>query len=271
MNEAVKTNINGQVLEVVLDRPKANAIDAPTSREMGRVFAEFRDDDALRVAIITGGGAKFFCAGWDLKAAAAGEDVVSDFGVGGFGGLQELPNLNKPVIAAVNGIACGGGFELMISADIIIAAEHCSFALPEINAGTLADAATLKLPKRVPYHVAMELLLTGRWMDVVEAKHWGLVNEIVSAENLLARAREVAELLAAGPPLVFSAIKETVRVAQNLDFQAGMDRLNHVDGGVDGREIGGEIASVKKLYNSEDMHEGALAFAQKRKPVWKGR
>jgi crotonobetainyl-CoA hydratase len=260
MSDAVKTIVNGSVLEVTLDRPKANAIDGPTSQDLGRVFADFRDNPDLRVAIITGGGEKFFCAGWDLKAAAEGEGATTDFGVGGFGGLQELPDLNKPVIAAVNGIACGGGFELMISADIIIAAEHASFALPEINAGTLADAATLKLPKRVPHHVAMELLLTGRWMDTGEAAKWGLVNEIVSAESLMERAREVAGLLAEGPPLVFSAIKETVRAAQNMDFQAGIDMLN-----------GQQLPTVKKLYNSEDMHEGAVAFAEKRKPVWKGK
>ena len=260
MSDAVKTRVNGSVLEVTLDRPKANAIDGPTSQELGRVFADFRDNPDLRVAIITGGGEKFFCAGWDLKAAAEGEGATTDFGVGGFGGLQELPDLNKPVIAAVNGIACGGGFELMISADIIIAAEHASFALPEINAGTLADAATLKLPKRVPHHVAMELLLTGRWMDTGEAAKWGLVNEIVSAESLMERAREVAGLLAEGPPLVFSAIKETVRAAQNMDFQAGIDMLN-----------GQQLPTVKKLYNSEDMHEGALSFAEKRKPVKKGK
>ena len=173
----VKTERRGAVLEVTLDRPKANAIDAPTSRIMGDIFAEFRDDPELRVALITGAGEKFFCPGWDLKAAAEGEAPDSDYGVGGFGGLQELPNLNKPVVAAVNGIACGGGFEWMISADIIIAAEHASFALPEINSGTLADAATIKLPKRIPYHVAMEMLLTGRWFDTAEAKHWGLINE----------------------------------------------------------------------------------------------
>jgi len=260
MSEAVKTKVQGAVLEVMLDRPKANAIDSPTSQEMGRVFAEFRDNPALRVAIITGAGEKFFCAGWDLKAAAEGEDATTDFGVGGFGGLQELPDLNKPVIAAVNGIACGGGFELMISADIIVAAEHATFALPEINAGTLADAATIKLPKRVPYHVALEMLLTGRWMDTEEAQKWGLVNEVVAAENLMDRTREVAQLLAQGPPLVFAAIKETVRATQCMTFQDSIDMLNAQ-----------KLETVRKLYNSEDMHEGALAFAEKRDPVWKGK
>src|SRR5262249_58742926 len=119
---------------------------------MGEVFAGFRDDPALRVAIITGGGEKFFCAGWDLKAAASGEIPDSDYGVGGFAGIQELPNLNKPIIAAVNGMAVGGGFEWAMSADMIIAAEQARFALPEIKARTLAHAATLKLPPRIPYH-----------------------------------------------------------------------------------------------------------------------
>jgi crotonobetainyl-CoA hydratase len=132
--------------------------------------------------------------------------VDGDYGIGGFGGLQQLEGLNKPVIAAVNGIACGGGLELMISADIILAAEHASFALPEIRSGTVADAASCKLPKRMPYHVAMELLLTGRWFDAAEAKHWGLVTVVLPAERLRARAWEVARLIAAGPPLVYAAI-----------------------------------------------------------------
>jgi len=259
-SEPVKTAINGSVLEVVLDRPKANAIDAPTSRRMGEIFARFRDDPELRVAIITGGGEKFFCAGWDLKAAADTEGATSDFGVGGFGGLQELPNLNKPVIAAVNGIACGGGLELALSADVIIASDTSSYALPEINAGTLADAATIKLPRRIPYHIAMELLLTGRWMDAAEAHHRGLINEVVPPDQLMVRARELAQLLSEGPPLVFAAIKEALRETETRSVQEAFDMLN-----------GQALPTVKTLYNSEDMHEGALAFKEKRKPVWKGR
>lgn len=164
---------------------------------MGDVFAEFRDDPELRVAIITGGGGeKFFCPpGWDLKAAADGDAVDGDYGVGGGfgGGLQELRGLNKPVIAAVNGIACGGGLELALSADMILAADHATFALPEIRSGTVADAASVKLPKRIPYHIAMELLLTGRWFDAKEAHGWGgLVNEVIAGDQLIDRAWELA-------------------------------------------------------------------------------
>ena len=223
--DAVKTVRNGRVLEVTLDRPKANAIDTITSRRMGEVFQEFRDDPDLSVAIVTGGGEKFFSAGWDLKAAAAGEAADSDWGVGGFGGVQELPDLNKPVIAAVNGMAVGGGFEVAISADLIIAADHARFALPEINVGILADAATVKLPRRIPYHVAMDLLLTGRWMAAEEALRWGLINEIVPAANLMTRAREIASLLADGPPLVFAAIKEVMRRTAHLPVQEAFDRV----------------------------------------------
>ena len=250
----------GKILEVTINRPKANAIDAPTSRIMGETFAKFRDDPELRVAILTGAGEKFFCPGWDLKAAAEGEAPDADYGVGGFGGLQELPGLNKPVIAAVNGIAFGGGFEIMISADIIIAADHATFALPEINSGTLADAATIKLPRRIPYHVAMELLFTGRRMDAHEARQWGIVNEIVTQPNLMIRAREVAAMLADGPPLVFAAIKEVVRETAHLPIQQAFDLVTRR-----------KLKSVDVLYLSEDQKEGARAFAEKRKPVWKGR
>ena len=140
MTDVITTRREGGVLEVTLDRPKANAIDLHTSRIMGETYREFRDDPELRVAIIQTAGDKFFCAGWDLKAAADGDAVDGDYGVGGFAGLQELRGLNKPVIAAVNGMAVGGGFELMLSADLIYASEHSSFALPEIKAMRPADA-----------------------------------------------------------------------------------------------------------------------------------
>jgi crotonobetainyl-CoA hydratase len=259
--ESIHIRRDGAIFELTLDRPKANAIGLDASRRMGRAFEAFRDDPRLRVAIVTAAGDRFFSAGWDLKEAASGglhPDV--DYGPGGFGGLQELPGLNKPVICAVNGMAVGGGFELALSCDLILASETARFSLPEIVAGTLADSATLRLPRRIPFHIAMDLLLTGRWMDAREAHRWGLVNEVLPPDRLMQRAREVARLLAGGPPLVFAAIKEVLRESETLSFAESMRRIGRL-----------EFPSVATLYRSEDQLEGARAFAEKRAPVWKGR
>jgi crotonobetainyl-CoA hydratase len=260
MSTSVHSDCRDGIFQITLDRPKANAIDADTSRQLGAAFAQFRDDHRARVAIITGGGDKFFCAGWDLVAAANGEPEDADYGVGGFGGLQELPRLNKPVIAAVNGKAVGGGFELALSADLIVAAEHARFALPEIKAGTLAESATLRLPKRVPYHFAMELLLLGRWMSAEEARARGLVGWVCPAHDLLMQARTLARTLADGAPLVLAAIKELVRESETLSFLEGMAAIR-----------ARRFPAVASLYTSADQREGALAFRDKRTPQWRGR
>lgn len=250
----------GSVLEVTLDRPKANAIDGPTCRAMSEIFVKFRDDPRYRVAILTGAGEKFFSAGWDLKEISDRGEPDNDFGEGGWGGLQELPGLNKPVIAAVNGMAVGGGFELALNADLIVAADHATFGLPEIRAGILADAATIKLRRRIPYHVAVDLLMTGRWMDAQEAKRWGLLRDVVPLPRLMETARELADLIAEGPPLLFPAIKEALRETEEMAVQEAFDALS-----------AGQLPAVATLYESEDMIEGARAFAEKRDPVWQGR
>ena len=256
----IKTSVSNHIIEVKLDRPKANAIDLETSRILGEIFTNFRDDPNLRVAIITGAGEKFFCPGWDLKAAADGDAVDGDYGVGGFGGLQELRGLNKPVIAAVNGICCGGGLEWALSADLILAADHATFALPEIRSGTVADAASIKLPKRIPYHIAMDMLFTGRWLSAEEAARWGLINHIYPAQDLMTEAHKLAELLASGPPLVYAAIKEVIREAEDMKFQEALNKITK-----------SQFESVERLYRSEDQIEGARAFSEKRNPKWKGR
>jgi crotonobetainyl-CoA hydratase len=258
MQDGVRATRDGAILEVTLDRPKANAIDLAASRRLNAIFTAFRDDPELRIAIITGTGEKFFSPGWDLKAAAAGEESDSDWGVGGFGGLNYPRNLDKPIIAAVNGIACGGGFELVLGTDIIVMEEHARFALPEINVAVLADAATIKLRRRIPYHVAVEFLMTGRWMDAAEAKHWGMANHVVPKGQSLTKAREIAKQLADGPPLLYPAIKQLLRHTEMVPEHEAF-------------ELHDSLSAVQKVVRSEDLKEGARAFTQKRKPVWKGK
>lgn len=247
------------VLEITLCKGKANVISSADSRALNEAWIAFRDDPRLRFAILTGRGEKFFCAGWDLKnVAETGEAADSDYGEGGFGGLNHPRNLFKPVIAAINGVACGGGLELMLGCDIVVAEEHATFALPEIGVGVVPDCGAIKLRRRVPYHVAVEFLMTGRWMDAAEARHWGLVNHVVPKGEGLARAREIAAGLAAGPPLLYPALKQ---VLQRTETVAEHEAFRVYDA----------CAAVEAVNRSEDLQEGARAFAEKRDPVWKGR
>ena len=251
-------NHRGPILEITLSKGKANVISAADSRELNGMWEAFRDNPEQRFAVLTGKGEKFFCAGWDLKnVAESGEASDSDYGSGGFGGLNYPRNFNKPVICAVNGIACGGGFEVMLGCDIIVAEEHATFALPEIKVGVLPDSGVVKLRRRIPYHVAVELMMTGRWMDAEEAKHWGLVNHIVHKGQGLDKAREIAEALADGPPLLYPAIKQVLRMTEMVSENEAF-------------AVHDASSAVEAVNRSDDLKEGAKAFAEKRNPVWKG-
>ncbi len=259
MSDFLKVSRNGQILEIVLDRPKANAINGPLSRDMGQLFSEFRDDPDLRVAILKGAGDKFFSAGWDLHGAAAEEDYLDDYGVGGFGGFTQLPGLFKPVICAVNGMAIGGGFEMLLRADFIVAAEHAEFLLPEVRVGMAPDVATFTLPKILPRQKAFELLMTGRRQSARAMAGLGIVNEVVPATELMDRARALARDLLKAAPLSLAAIKEAVELTEKMTFNECFDSLH-----------GRSWPAFMKMLASRDAKEGARAFLEKRDPVWSG-
>lgn len=261
MGEPVRAAAEDGVLTIVLDRPKANAIDVATSRALYAAFRRLRDDPALRVAVLTGAGERFFSAGWDLKAAAAGEAVDADHGPGGFAGLTELWSLDKPVIAAVNGLALGGGFELALAADLVVAAEHAEFALTEVALGLVPDSGgVLRLPRRLPPAIASELLLTGRRMGAAEAARWGLANRVVPRDRLDAEAGDLARAICRAAPLAVAAVKEITRATEGQDLREAYRTLRT-----------GDLPRYRQVLGSRDAEEGLRAFAEKRPPDWTGR
>ena len=266
MGDAVRVVRRGAVLEVTLDRPKVNAIDHATSRQMGEAFALLRDDPELRVGILTGAGERIFSAGWDLKALDSGAQQLDNWWEseaevpGGFAGLTEMWNLNKPVIAAVNGLAIGGGFEIALACDLIIAADHAAFALPELPLGIIPDAGAIqRLPRRLPYTIAMEMLLLGRRMSAEEAHRHGLINLVVPAEDLMERARAWADQLADAAPLALQTVKEVLRAIEGDTIQTAFDTMRT-----------GDLPVYRAMLRSEDAKEGVRAFVEKRKPQFKG-
>jgi crotonobetainyl-CoA hydratase len=260
MTGFLKSTKNGQILEITLDRPKANTLDAPLSRQMGELFAAFRNDPEMRVAILTGAGEKFFSAGWDLNAVAEGEDYLEDFGEGGFGGFPEMTDLLKPVICAVNGLAVGAGFEMLLRADLVIAAEHAEFMLPEVRIGMAPDIATFMLPKLLPRQKALEILMSGRRFGARELEALGLINRVVPGDQLMDAARQMAGDLLRASPLSLAAVKETVHLTENLTFEECYADLR-----------ARRFPAFVKMLQSSDATEGARAFLEKRDPRWQGK
>jgi crotonobetainyl-CoA hydratase len=260
MSDRVHTHVNGRIFEVTLDNPKANAIGAEVSRAMNDAFIRFRDDPDLWVAILTGAGDRFFCTGWDLNDGAQ-EEPDKDFGPFGFGGVSGMYDLNKPVIMAVNGYCVAGGFELALAGDLMVASENAEFFLSEVNVGlTTSGASISRLMSRLPRHIAMELLLTGRRMKAQEAFDLHLVNRVVPQGQALAAARELAEQIAAAAPLSVQAEKQMVNLLGDLPPHEAAKL-----------EKDGALTAKARVYESSDSKEGARAFVEKRKPVWTGR
>ena len=260
MIEAVKTSVLHGVLTITLDRPKANAINVPTSQALFRAFKQLNDDPALRVGILTGTG-RFFSAGWDLAGATQGEAIDADHGPGGFAGLTEFFSLQKPVIAAVNGLAMGGGFELALAADLIVASDTAEFALPEVKLGMVADSGgVLRLPRRLPRAIALEMMLTGRRMGALEAARWGLVNRVVAPEALLETAQALAQEMVLAAPLALAAVKELVNATEGQTIEAAYTTLRKAD-----------LPHYRAMLRSDDAAEGPRAFSEKRPPRWQAR
>jgi enoyl-CoA hydratase/carnithine racemase len=257
---SVRYELKDHVARVTIDRPdRLNAIDLETERELIAIWEGIERDREVRVVVLTGAGDRAFCTGADMKGGSglSGLEYWAAARPGGFGGLALRDTLNVPVIARVNGYALGGGFEMMLGCDIVVASEKASFGLPEPRVGRLAlDGGIALLTRRIPHVQAMGMLLTGRRIGAAEALRFGLVNEVVAPEALDAAVeRWVADILACAP-LSVRAIKQMVRMGEGLaPLQA--QRLR--------------VPTLVEALQSEDQLEGVSAFQEKRAPVWKGK
>jgi enoyl-CoA hydratase len=257
MPEEVLRERRGNVEILTINRPEArNAINGAVSRAMSGAMDELATDADCWVVVITGSGDKAFSAGMDLKAFSSGEGGDIMGANGGFGGLtqREFP---KPIIAAVNGSALAGGFEIMLSCDLVVAAEHATFGIPEAKRGLIAGAGGLiRMPKRLPMAVALELAMTGDPIDAERAYALGLVNKVVPADQLMAEAVALAERIAANAPLAVRYSKSVMKRAAEVSES-------------DGWAINTEAVGV--VFTSADAMEGPIAFAEKRPPKWQGK
>ena len=266
----VETRRSGRTLTITLRRPKVNAIDYVLSRQVYAALRQLQDDPDLIVGVLTAEGDRIFSAGMDLKAVASQElnpeldaDPVKGWGRGGFAGITEAFDIDKPVIAAVNGAAIGGGFEMALACDMIVMSDTAWFQLPEMQIGFLPEAGAIqRLPRIVPPTVATDLFLTGRRLDGEEAKRWGLARDVVPAAELQTTAAALAEQVAKGAPLAIRALKAVLRKIETLPVEQAMATTKPYKSGLPIYEV---------MIRSHDALEGSKAFAEKRAPNWLGR